>query len=229
MRKKLHPLVLTIAILQVVFGGLALLCDGFGVINAFGFQMMSSRPAPTTPSSNAGGPGQRPSSFNEGYNRGYEAGMTAQMALIKQAPGYIPEQYAQSFVGLLLAVLMLASGAGLFFMQSWARWLAIGYGVISLFARIVFLGYHAVAVLPILNDVGNGFIKDGHPDLVTGLWGLKWFPFVGLLLGLYPLLVMVLLLLPAVGRAFRGEPAPNKDFDDYREYYPRNRDDDRFR
>jgi hypothetical protein len=160
--------------------------------------------------------------------------MEANALLLQNAAGYKFVQLGQSFFGLFLAVLMLASGIGLFFMHSWARWLAVGYGVLSLLGRCSCLGYHTVAVLPLLSELGDKYVKGGTPDLNNGLFGLKYFPFAGLLLALYPLLVILLLLLPAVGRAFRGEPASDKPFDDFRDrddFHDRFRsecDDDRF-
>lgn len=228
MRKNRHPVVLTVAILQVVFGVMALACDGFGVINAVGLQAMSNSPVPTQPSPKGDGPGQ-PKSVNEQFNQGYMVGKIAQVTIIQNAPGYLPVQYGRAFFGMLLGVLMLLSGIGLFFMQSWARWSAVGYGVLSLVARCAFVVYHAVVVLPILMELGDGFAKSGHPEWIGGLVGLKFMPFVGLLLGLYPLVVIVLLLLPPVGKAFHGEPSPDVDFNDYRDHFPASREDDRFR
>ena len=49
MRKKLHPLVLTVAIFQVAFGLLALACDGFGILNAAALFMVDSAPPSTMP------------------------------------------------------------------------------------------------------------------------------------------------------------------------------------
>jgi hypothetical protein len=233
MRKKLHPVVLTIAICQVVFGLLVLACDGFGVINVVGFQTMSNSPIPTPPEpAPKGGGGGQPKSFDAGFNQGFMVGQTAQLTVIQKAPAYIAVQYVQAFFGLLLGVLMLVSGTGLFFMQSWARWTAVGYGILSLLARCVFIVYHTAFVLPVLNDLGDGFVKSGHPEWVTALIGLKFLPFLGLLLGFYPLLVIVLMLLPAVGKAFRGKRRAARELDDdtdYSDHFPAGREDDRFR
>jgi hypothetical protein len=229
-QKKLHPAVLTIAICQVVLGLLVLACDGFGVINVVGFQAMSNSPIPTPPEAKGGGGGQ-PKSFDAGFNQGFAVGQTAQLTVIQKAPAYIAVLYAQAFFGLLLGVLMLISGTGLFFMQSWARWTAIGYGILSLLARCVFNVYHTAFVLPILNDVGDGFVKSGHPEWVTALIGLKFLPYLGLVLGFYPLLVIILMLLPAVGNAFRGQRRVKKDHNDYGDYsdhFPASREGDRF-
>jgi hypothetical protein len=224
MRKKLHPLVLTIAIFQVVFGVLGLGCDGFGLINAVGLMMMnpSATPPPTT-TTKTSGKGQPPTP-GEAFERGAAAGTEAEMTVLKKAPIYAPVQLVHALFGLFLVLLMIVSGLGLFFMQSWARWLAVGYGVLSILTRCVCLGYHAALVLPIYNEVGQAFIQSGNPDMDNNLWLLKYGPFMALLLGLYPLLVIVLLLLPQVGQAFRAEPAANAGFDDYRD-----RGDDRDR
>ena len=209
MRKKLHPLVLTIAVCQVVLGVLGLACDGFGLINAAGLMIMTPSATPTTAPPKSGGKAQPTPS--DAFQRGAAAGTEAEMTVLGKAPIYAPVQLGHALVGLFLVLLMIVSGIGLFFMQGWARWLAVGYGVLSILTRCVCLGYHAAVVLPIYNEVGEAFIKSGNPDMNTNLWLLKFGPFIGLLVGLYPLLVIILLLLPQVGRAFHGKPAADAD------------------
>ena len=160
--------------------------------------------------------------------------MEANATILQNAPSYKYVQLGQAFFGLFLVMLMIASGCGLFFMHSWARWLAIGYGMLSLLGRCSCLGYHTVVVLPLLSELGDKYVKSGNPDLNTNLVGLKYLPFGGLLLvQLYPLLVIILLLLPAVGRAFSAEPVSTgpddfRDRDDFHDRFRSERDDDRF-
>jgi hypothetical protein len=112
---------------------------------------------------------------------------------------------------------MIAGGIGLFFMQSWARWLTVAYGGFSLFSRCVYVVYYAVVVVPIVREAGAAYIANGNPDMDSGLWALKYGPFMGLALGLYPLLVIILLLLTPVSRAFNRQPSPDSSADDYRD------------
>jgi len=228
MRKKLHPAVLTVGILQVLFGVLVLACDGFGVVNAGGLFLINAAQPPATKPPAQSGPGTKgqPQDPGAAFGKGLAAGLEANQAMLQNAPSYKYVELAKNVFGLLLAVVMITSGIGLFFMQSWARWLAVGYGVVSILGRCTCVGYHAGVILPILLDLGQEFVRRGDADMESGLWGIKYGPFFGLLLGLYPLLVIILLLLPQVGRAFRAAPVPEDGFADYRD-----RDDyrDRFR
>jgi hypothetical protein len=217
MQKKLHPVVLTVAILQVVFGLLVLGCDGFGVINAYGFEKMAESPGNRGPGIQKDGRAGQTKDPGAAFNQGFEAGASAQITVIEKVPSYLPALYFQSFFGLFLGFLMVLSGIGLFFMQSWARWLAVVYGVFSLMARLAFVVYHATVVLPVLNEISNNYVRNGQPQMAQALVGLKAMPFTGLVLALYPLLVIGCLLMPPVHKAFRGKPARRRGFDDARD------------
>src|SRR5260370_27260043 len=100
MRKKLHPVVLTVGILQVVFGLLVLACDGFGVINAIGLFMLSSgqvttAPPPPTVKSRPGGKGQTQDP-GDAFNKGLAAGLEANEAMLQNAPSYKFVEFAKN-------------------------------------------------------------------------------------------------------------------------------------
>jgi hypothetical protein len=219
MRKKLHPVVLTVGILQVLFGLLGMCCGGFGIIGAVVLftDPRYSADAPPKPPPGKVAPGTvKPMGFD------------AQEELIRRVPGYRAVETGRAFVGLFLGFLMVVSGIGLFFMQSWARWLAIGYAVLSIFTSCCLLGYQMGFVLPAATEIADELAAQGAYSSAGTGFKIGMYIGVGIAfaLALYPILVLVLLLIPPVNRAFKGEPAADDGLGDFR-----NRDDyrDRFR
>ncbi len=216
MRKKLHPVVLTVGIMQVAFGVLGLCCGGVSAVDG---AMVYSDPSLQDSSSQArpvGTPGARPTRH---------AGNTFVEEVIRRCPAYGAFEIGRGCVGLFLAVLMIASGVGLFFMQSWARWLAVGYAALSFLSSCANVGYQAAVYVPAVHEVA----AESAGQNASYASGAKVGAYVALAITLvtavYPLVVAVLLLIPPVHRAFRGEPAPREPWDD-----DRDRDDyrDRF-
>jgi hypothetical protein len=247
MRKKLHPIVLTVAICQLLLGVFGLACDGLGLFGAASLYAEDdtgeppSMPEPQGQRQNPVGEGakvkagaqpKKPQSFGDAFDQGMEAGNLGQEVLVRKAPAYRPFGVAEKLFGLFLSVLMIVSGVGLLFMQSWGRWLAVAYGALSIPVRLCGFGYHAAVVLPILNDLCRTLERDGNGDMVHPLWGLRYGPILGLLLMLYPLCVIILMLRPGIARAFRGELAPEADRGDFplrRPDFDRYGFDERFR
>jgi hypothetical protein len=220
MRKKLHPVILTIAIFQIGLGVLGMCCDGLSLIGA----VMLYSPDEDDMVERPTGPPQKttknPKNLEEGFQEGFEKGMKAsnlaQAELTEKAPGYRPVAVGQELLALFLSLLMIVSGIGLLFMQSWARWLAVGYGGLSIATRCCGVGYHAAVLLPVLNDLCADLLASGNQSLVSDLWVTRFGPFLGFLLMLYPFTVIVLLVRPGINRAFRGEPAAESDDLEYR-------------
>jgi hypothetical protein len=210
MKKKLHPVVLTVAIFQVLFGFTSMCCGGItgaGVVALFNdpkFDPSKNPPAATKPATGM------PNSSNPPTMMGVQEEVT------RRAPGYLYEQGAEATASVFLGFLMLVSGIGLFFMQSWARWLAICYAVLHILRNFCALGYTLFFVVPVMNEVANQL----GPGNSQGA-GLKIGAIIGALLGfsvvLYPLLVAILLLIPPVNRAFRGETSGDQGPEDYRD------------
>jgi hypothetical protein len=229
MRKKLHPLVLTVGIVQIVLG-LGGMC--WGGINAV---------ANAAVIGTKGGPAAGAGSYGAkmapgGGGAAALNGQDLQDELLRRAPSWLYLQTALMAWATFLSFLMVVGGVGLCFMQSWARWLTIGYAALSIFGHLVEFGIQLVVVFPVILAISNEVAAAGTPQ-ATGMAGGFKFGFLGaavfaFALALYPLLIAILLLIPPVNRAFRDEPAPDREPDDYRDRddYP-DRDDyrDRFR
>src|SRR2546430_804073 len=160
MRKKLHPVVLTVGICQVVFGLLGMCCGGFGVIGAVA--MLSKQPVPGVTQPAAG------SKTSPTPNT-----MEVQERLVQRVPSYLYEQTAEAFASLFVGFLMIVSGLGLFFMQSWARWLAICYAVFSILRNVIVLLYSLIFVLPAMVAISDEIAASGNAQAAGTATGFK--------------------------------------------------------
>ena len=145
MRKKLHPVVLTVGILQVLFGLLGMCCGGFGV---FGSVLLY-----TDPKYSATAQPNPPPKVTPGAGR--PANFDPEAEMVRRIPAYREVEAGRAVTGLFLGFLMIVSGIGLFFMQSWARWLAVGYAVLSIFNSCCLLGYQLGFTLPTIHQLAD--------------------------------------------------------------------------
>jgi hypothetical protein len=233
MRKKLHPIVLIVGIAQVVFGLSGFCCGGYYGISGAYIMTNPQFNAKKTPSAYAD------KLADNGTGGAYMLPMEqddVQVELIRRIPSYGIAQSLDALTRLLFALLMIASGIGLFFMQSWARWLAIGYAVLSILASLLGALYSLIFILAPLLELNDELGAQGDPYLATlGASFTVWtgaYVIVELALIVYPIAVLIMLLIPPVNRAFRGEPVPVDAAKDhlrenvYHDDYPRFRDDD---
>jgi hypothetical protein len=221
MRKKLHPIVVVVAILQIVFGVLGLGCGGYAGVS--GVYVMTNAQY---------NPKKTPSVYEEKLAGSDSSGLPLdqndlQVEWIRRVPSYGLAESLIALASLFLALLMIASGVGLFFMQSWARWLAVGYAVLSMLETLLVVVYFAAVVFPALFALNDELGEQGDPYLAAlgaGMvsWNIAYTLFyVGLVI--YPLAVLILMLIPPVHRAFRGEPVSaghahrEPDREDYRD------------
>jgi hypothetical protein len=91
------------------------------------------------------------------------------------------------------ASLLIASGAGLFALQGWARALALAYTGVSILSKLVFIAALVVYFLPFAAHAS----AEGVPWLIA--YAAEY-----LLMLAYPALVLVVLMLPGVRGAFRA-------------------------
>jgi hypothetical protein len=212
MQKKLHPAVLTVGIFQVLFGLLSLCCGGFGALGAYTmFNDPKFDPSKTPPPVTKSGSGS-PKTGSPGI-------MEVNEELVRRVPSYLYEQTFEACANLFLGLLMLLSGCGLFFMQSWARWLSIFYAILHILKNIGTLIYSLVWIIPTMNAIYDEWGGAGNPQTAGAKVGGPIGAFLGFSVVLYPILVCILLLIPPVSRAFRGEGAADKGLDDFRDDY----------
>ena len=184
--------ILVIAILHLIGGGLGLLlslcaCGGLVMSSAAGsiVPTVSTRPGDTKSAP--------PPSSGE-IMKYYD----------DNVPGYRVFTYGGMAVDLLLNLLLLAAGIGLLSVQPWARWLSLGYAPISILYHIGTFIYQLVLVMPATQKLyaQNPALQgmSSFLNFTTG-FGLV----IGLVFMLYPIVVLIIMLLPSTGAAFRGE------------------------
>jgi hypothetical protein len=187
MKRRRPASVLTLGILHLVGGGLGLIvvfCAGLGLV------MQAS-----AASGALGPPAQQ------------DVGMRLRLAVMQAVPSFQPVEIGDVLLRLLLALMLLAFGAGLLMMQPWARWGSLVYAGLSVVEKLFLLGYQLFVVWPVADawvqrealSQPAGFAFGAK----LGFFGNTFFQAAFII---YPLVVVVILLLPAVGRAF-SEPA----------------------
>jgi hypothetical protein len=135
--------------------------------------------------------------------------------LFDSIPGYYPMMIGMLLMFIFLHTALIGAGVGLLMMQSWARWTTIGYGVLSILLAMVYLAYNVFVVQPATDEwMQDWFMQMGQPpppttgNTVSGIVGTC---FWSLLFIAYPVVVSIIMSLPAMGQALAGGPAPPPD------------------
>ncbi|HEV3168642.1 MAG TPA: hypothetical protein VGZ22_31845 [Isosphaeraceae bacterium] len=141
-------------------------------------------------------------------------------------PRYLTYWYADTLTGLVMNVIMLASGIGLLMVKPWARTTWLWAAAIKIIRLILVWGYFAVAVVPGLSQRLGKFIynmmaqqqaggRPGGPpgmseEFFTRLYGITYTGMAAgmILFGMiYPVVSIWLLNKPRVKAAFLPKPA----------------------
>jgi hypothetical protein len=124
-------------------------------------------------------------------------------------------------MGWVLSIAMIVSGLGLLKMQGWARALAIVYSIVSLVHKIVV----AVYTLAFLNPASQEALQQISAEDRNALEAITNFAFIFadvviFVTMVYPLVVLIVMVLPSVARAFRPYDS-DRDLaeEEYREDY----------
>jgi hypothetical protein len=209
MRGKRPTSILVIAIFHFIFGALGLL---WGLFLMLGVLLILSHPKPAAVAPNPNQPTVL------AINDYVEA----------RAPFRREAQVAVVLAGLFLSIVLLADGIGLLFYQPWARFVAIGYGALSILYQASWLLYAILCILPLqlafYDASPAGGAQAQGPDLGgrTGAACGDVLPALGLI---YPAIVLIVMLLPSVAAAFQGGRAAD-DLDDRRGRRRRRDNDD---
>jgi hypothetical protein len=128
--------------------------------------------------------------------------------ILKHAPpAYEGWSLAQLGIWAVLAVLLIVGGIGLINMRPWGRTASLLYALISLASKIAALVIHFTVLMPALQP----FIEQAQAaDPELGRFLNLGFLFLGLLplvMCIYPVIVLIIMLLPSTARAFRREEA----------------------
>lgn len=186
--------VLVIAILQLVFGSIGLICSLCNVAGqAAQGQLMQGN--------NAAQIEQRE------LEAKIERGMEERFAHAKLI------QYGQIGLDVVLSVLMIVSGLGLLQLQSWGRQLAICYGVLSLLAKAIVVPFTMLVVMPVTQEVLEEMpVQPGGPDMgsimgvVAGATA-----FFQLAQAIYPVTVLIFMFTKPVRDAFSQAESPGME------------------
>jgi hypothetical protein len=213
MAKKKSTVATVFGILQIVFGGLGILSP---ILYFSGAQQ-----ALTSWSSGLGkAPGQPDLSQER---------ILAE--LVKRVPWFKTFQVSTESADLVLCLMMIVGGIGLLQMRRWAHRLTIAYALLSI-GYVVVVTTCMANIMPAQMDITTDLIKEGvkagpGPGPGPGAAELeamgsmmKLVAGVGVacvgLLGIYPVIVLIFMLLPSVRAAFSGVPTPEEpeDYDD---------------
>jgi hypothetical protein len=229
MRKKLHPVVLVVAILQIVFGVFGLVGPLFGLYGSYELFENAKTYAAKFPDQ---GSVNREDQVGPLYNRDFDEDPPENDDVIDQVayrhPTYKYAHLARHSFALLLAPLMIGGGIGLLFMHKWARYLTLGYCALSILHSLGVLLYGSIVYLPAILKINRELNEMGEDQAEFAI-GIRISVFFvalfALILAAYPVIVAVMLLIPPVSRAFRGGPV-DRDADKDRGRYDDNERDD---
>ena len=133
-------------------------------------------------------------------------------------PGWRIYQITAAVLGLALSIALLAAGIGLILMKPWARGLSIAYAFGSILLQVGAMLYMVVYVTPVQVALYDQLpptpgIPAAQQQSITTMSKTiagctPFFAVPGLI---YPAAVLIVMLLPSVAAAFRGEPTGPED------------------
>jgi hypothetical protein len=168
--------VLVMAILNFVFGGLGVVCVCCaGISLALMFGLASGSPE-----------------FAK-----YSA------AIEREIPAYKIIAIASLVISLFLSILLIASGAGLLSMQTWGRWTAVVWAVLSILYSILVLVLTVFVSNPVMERAAKELPGGGGGQAVMGeIVGIVEY---GVII-IYAIALLIVMFLPDVSAAFAGSP-----------------------
>ncbi|HEV2948728.1 MAG TPA: hypothetical protein VGX70_15240 [Gemmataceae bacterium] len=182
--------VTVIAVLHFAFGGLGLLgdvCAG-GMFFAGGGSMFTGFGGNQSP---------HQKQLQDEMQRAMEGG-----------PAYKIVQFGEIAWDLAISFTMITSGIGLLKLRPWGRNLSVIYALLSIALKIFSIVYVLAFTQPALNEFLRLHQASNQEEQMVFQF-MKIFsmfpPIIGLLLMIYPIVVLVIMFRPAIAAAFRGE------------------------
>jgi hypothetical protein len=197
LRKTVPPAIMVIAILHLIFGGLGVFCFAVsGVMDVVGGQKALAR---------MGTPEQQRQA--EAQRRRNEV---TEQVHAERVPLYRVYTTTNKVLSVLFSFAMVASGLGLLYLQSWARWLSVAYAVLSLLANVLVLVYTLAFMNAAEAEVFRRLPPQTDQEQMAYTMVKSAGPLISVLpaaLAAYPAAVLIVMLLPSTGRAFSGRDA----------------------
>jgi hypothetical protein len=200
--------VLVMAILNLIFGGLGLVCICCGAAGLLGFSALAGA-APGMPDIIG--------------------------AIKKEIPSYVAVVSTELVLSFILTCALVASGVGLLSMQSWARWTAVAWAVLVIPLNIAETAYQLVVVQPAMERVNRELLSKtpgarptNPPASNPVMENATTFCSGGLNI-VYAIALLIVMFLPDVSAAFAGRGRRRKrveDEDDFGEIRYRRREDE---
>ena len=187
--------VTVIAILNLVFGGLWLLC-GLGSLGmqASGMQQMFANMGNVNPGNNP--------------KLAKQEEIRKEIMEFSQKAGARPSEYAAHVQYVVLAILLIVSGIGLLKTAPWGRALALVYAALSIVSNLALIVLILLTDIPAVHEFADKLATQGQEaQMIANV--MKFFAYFAVVLPLlsliYPAIVAILMLRPSVAAAFRGE------------------------
>jgi hypothetical protein len=219
-RRELPTVVLVLAIFHFIVGGYELLCGVCG-----GITLLTN---PDTAALFSFG--------NPQLAQQQQAQQEAMQRVLNERVPHLKAYQAESVaVSLALAVVLIAAGVGLLSLRGWARTLSLAYAVLSILQTLLAAFYSFVYVAPANEEAFRQMPalnpQQAHMNQSLGQMMMPLMV-VGVLIQLvYPVTILIIMLLPSVRAAFRGEAVPEgpEDYHDVAQPAGPDETDDRFR
>lgn len=191
MRSNRPPAVTFVAVANMIFGVLGMLCACFnGVVMGFMASISPDDPDP----------------FMQSIGQYWQF-------IVRNIPAYVPIEVALSTYYLVISVLAIVGSVGLLSLRPWGRAIALVFGVSMILVQFGYLLFFFAFVNPVLNRFegrqnamgGGGLMGTGFIEASTSLLAL-----------IYAIVVVILLFLPRVSAAFAALPSrfPDGGWDD---------------
>jgi hypothetical protein len=206
--------VLVIAILHLVFGGLGLLCTVCGgLMDLAGAQKALAQ---------AGDAQQQQMAQQQRRKE------VTERVHMERIPLYQAYSVTNRVLSTLFCIVLVAAGIGLLLMQSWARWLSVGYAVLSILTNMGVFVYTIAFFIPADHEAFRRLPPQSDQEQLAYNIANVVAPAGPCVMMLYPAVVLIVLLLPSVGAAFQPRKRRRReDYDDEPDEYAET--DDRWR
>jgi len=195
MRQTRPASVTVIAILNLVFGALWLLC-GLGSLGmqASGMQSMFMNMGNVNPTNNP--------------QIAKQEEIRKQVMEFSWKMNSSPIEYASHAQYIVLSILLIISGIGLLKMAPWGRTLSFVYATLSILSNLALIVMTFMVSVPLVQEFADKLSTQGQEAQVMATF-MKIGVYFGIILPvvsmIYPAIVLILLLRPSVAAAFRGQ------------------------